>query len=94
MTGLHYDGKIDVAPVHGQGGARETFNLEPLCGVMLGADPAVSLREERSLTNLGKKLSDLSGNSLVIRTLRTAEFVGQDVASIEWQWVWNDVEGC
>ncbi len=94
MTRLLYDGKVDVALIHGQGGAREALNLELLCGVMLGADPVVGLRQERSLANLGKKLSNLSGNSLVIWTFRTAEFVGQDVASIEWQWVWNYVEGC
>ena len=78
MTRLLYDGKVDVAPIHGQGRAREAFNLEPLCGIMLGANPAVGLREEGPLTNLGKKLSNLSSNSLVIGTFRTAEFRGVD----------------
>ncbi len=94
MTRLLYDGKVDVALIHRQGGAREAFNLEPRCSVMLGTDPAVGLCEKRSLANLGKKVSYFSGNSLVICTFRTAEFVGQDVASIEWQWVRNYVEGC
>ncbi len=51
---------------------------------MLGADPVVSLREERSLANLDKEFSNLAGNSLVVCTSRTAKLVGHDVASIEW----------
>jgi hypothetical protein len=37
---------------------------------MLGANPVVGLCEERSLTNLDKKLSDLSSHSLDIQDCR------------------------
>jgi hypothetical protein len=61
---------------------------------MIGADPVVGLRKEGSLTNLGNEVSNLSSNSLVIGTFRTAEFVGQDVGTVQWEWAWNYVEGC
>jgi hypothetical protein len=89
---LLHDGKVDVALIHRQGGAREAFNLEPFCGVVLGANPTVGLGEGDSVTNLGEKFSNLASNSLVIRAVRTTEFVGQDVVTVQWEWIWNYIE--
>ena len=93
-AGPLYDGKVDVALIHGQILTREPLNLELVRSIMFVAYPGVCLREGGSLTDLFEQLLNLSGNFLVICTFRTAEFIRQDVASIEWQWLGDNVQGC
>jgi hypothetical protein len=91
---LLYNGTIDVATIYWQLVTWKSINLEPVHSIVLLAYPVIRLREGRSLTDLTQKLDNLSNHFLVIYTIRIFEFVHYDVASVERQWVWNNIQGC
>ena len=73
------NGEIDIATLQLKSLARESFDLEPVLGIVFGAYPSVCLLERTTLTNLLEHLHNLAGHIAEILAVLMGEFVHQDM---------------
>lgn len=83
MVTLFHDGEVDIALVHWQSLARESFNLEPVRRIVFLAYPFVGLLEWSSCANLLDHCLYFMSDFLVIWALIALELVHKKMRSIE-----------